>query len=610
MAEWRDEVAWRNHSPEFLRLVQSHRGWEPQPFMTLRVPANTDALNEWIALPRHPNIIEAVAWTSQRITARYAAIAWGRSSSYVQRTVANWGIQLVDVFELILRDVRPEMRAWFLCPSVKVDIGGHVRVAFVAQPHDEAGFAPEVRKPLWSVREAALVYAVGRLLRGLSDVADPSLETIILRASEDSLRRRIKTLDELRKALQPMASNAPIRAGDDLRAWRLFETGVGWLELMWPSAALEAFEQALRCDSAFGLAAEGADIARWLIAGAAQQDEPASRPRPKISYLVYDPPSKVDGDLAWKEVEPVAYRLEQERAFSKALALYRNVDDPGPPAFTARARCHLYVGETGEAIDYATRAIHGDPTIALAHDILTTTLLQRRAFGDALTAADRFVADHRASARAHYLRGRALFANGRVDDARDAFETATKLDPKLLEAQLLGREVERVTGNVRQTVGKQHAPTFEIPQQLAELRDVLISGDTNASIAALRDDRFARDADAQLLLARFLAFDNRLDEAIAVYDLLEATGHRSAALVGKATALLDLGRTGDALSIFEQLPDDADAAEGRARALEQLGRLDEAAEAYRRFIALASSGSDLRVRAAQLALENIAQRRR
>ena len=65
-------------------------------------------------------------------------------------------------------------------------------------------------------------------------------------------------------------------------------------------------------------------------------------------------------------------------------------------------------------------------------------------------------------------------------------------------------------------------------------------------------------------------------------------------------ALLALGKPGDALAIFEQLADDADAAEGAARALAQLGRTAEAAEAYRRFIALAASGSDLRVRAAQL----------
>lgn len=153
---------------------------------------------------------------------------------------------------------------------------------------------------------------------------------------------------------------------------------------------------------------------------------------------------------------------------------------------------------------------------------------------------------------------------------------------------------------MRQSVGSQHAPTFEIPEHLVELRDVLVGGTAAAAIDALRDPRYAEDADAQLLLARFPAFDHRLEAAIAVYDQLAATSHRTAALVGKGLAWLELGRVGDALAIFEQVPGDADAAEGQARALEALGRMDEAAEAYRRFIALAASGSDLRVRAAEL----------
>jgi tetratricopeptide (TPR) repeat protein len=129
---------------------------------------------------------------------------------------------------------------------------------------------------------------------------------------------------------------------------------------------------------------------------------------------------------------------------------------------------------------------------------------------------------------------------------------------------------------------------------------VLIGGDTAAAIVALGDARYATDADAQLLLARLLVFDRRFDAAFDVCDRLVATSHRVPALVGKATALLELGKPGDALDIFAQLPDDADAAEGAARALEMLGRVDEAAQAYRRFIALASSGSELRVRAAEL----------
>jgi len=602
VAEWRKQVAWLNHSAEFLRLEQHAE----QPSMVMRAPyGNTDVLDSWRHVPPHPNIVEAISWTYERVLVRYAAIAWGRSGSNSQRTVATWGMQLVDAFELIRREVSNDLLGLFLRPLTYIDVGNHARLAFAGTYRDQRGLAPEIGKAFPRCEEPAVVYAVGQLLRQLSCVDDPTLETVIARASAENKRRRIKTLAELRGVLRPMATKAPIREGRELDAWKWFEAGVGWLELSWPSTALDAFNAALACDDMFGQAAEGRTVANKLIAQAHEQPIAPSTG----SKITMTPASKVDGYLVWDDVKDEAHRFEQERGFGRALAIYRNVIAPTAPLFASRARCHLYLGETGEAIDYAQRAIRQDPSIALAHDILVTALLQRHMCAEALVEAERFVVAHPAAAWAHYVRGKALFALGRIVDARDAFEQASKLDPRLLEAQLLRREVERVTGNVRAIAGTQHAPTFEIPEQLAELRDVLISGDTNAAVTALRDDRYARDADAQLLLARFLAFDKRLDEAIAVYDQLEATSHKTAALVGKATALLDLGRTGDALSIFEQLPDDADAAEGAARALELLGRHDEAAEAYRRFIALASSGSDLRVRAAQLALEELSRRK-
>ncbi|HEY5951877.1 MAG TPA: tetratricopeptide repeat protein, partial [Kofleriaceae bacterium] len=407
-----------------------------------------------------------------------------------------------------------------------------------------------------------------------------------------------------------------LRVDHELTAWRLFEEGVGWLELGHPHTALSRFEEAL-CYDALAVAHEGkvfalAELGAIPEPSAARRDIAPDMDSHRSQLQRPSNPIRATkaGVIAKSEdLEREALQLEAQRAFAAALNMYRGIVGGNATTFTGRARCHLALGEHGEAIDYAQRALAIDNAHAEALSILTTAMLRRGWLEEALRNAERLVALE-ASGRAHYLRGKALFSLGRMVDARDAFEQAGKLDPQLLEAQLLRREVERVTGNVRQSVGKQHAPTFDIPDQLAELRDVLVSGDTNAAVTALRDDRYARDADAQLLLARFLAFDNRLDEAIAVYDQLAATSHRIAALVGKATALLELGRPGDALSIFEQLPDEPDAAEGQARALEALGRIDEAAEAYRRFIALATSGAGLRVRAAELALDNIAARRR
>jgi tetratricopeptide (TPR) repeat protein len=396
------------------------------------------------------------------------------------------------------------------------------------------------------------------------------------------------------------ASHPTVRTGEVLQSWRWIEEGMGWLELHDYARAQGCFRHAKPI-------ADYEAIRSWGLETSAAQLVKDPKPTPIERDPTIQSGTIVARSLSWAEAEDEGLRRESKGAFADAVHLYHSCD-PGPHVGAlnaALARCYLQLGQLGHALECVQKASLDVETF----EIFINVLLRRRSFDEALKIAEQLVNLDPGRGRSEYLRGKALFALGRMIDARDAFARASSLDPKLLEAQLLRREVERVTGNVRQTVGKQHAPTFNIPEQLAELRDVLISGDTAASITALRDDRYARDADAQLLLARLLAFDKRFDEAIAVYDQVEATSHRTAALVGKASALLELGRAGDALAIVEQL-DDADAAELQARALETLGRLDEAAAAYRRFIALASSGSNLRVRAAQLALEDLATRRR
>ncbi len=556
----------------------------------------------------HPNILSVLAHGRGQTVVRYAPFTWGRRSSDAQRAIASWGLQLVSAYDTVLQQVPTELRGQFVRPVWQIDVGGHIRLAFppASREHLLEHTAPEQHRSWPRCNESALVFAIGKLLAQMSQVDDVTIAMIIDRARAESRRRRFKTLAELRAALTPFGSRQPLRHGDELAAWTLFEDGAGWLALGAARKALGCFEAARTLDES-QLFADGIDEARRELD---MGPDPQHAPPPRHVRRVEEEPAPVIEPRRWAEVEAEARRLERERAFSQALDLYQRVTEVGAPLYVARARCHLHLGDTGRAIDFAQRAVVLDQTIVLAHDILVTAQLSRQMVAEAFRSAEQFVTVHPTCARAHYLLGRALFARGRVGDARAAFEHALKLDPQLLEAQLLRGEVERAVGNLRQSVGAQHAPTFDVPEQLAELRDVLVSGNTHAALAALRDERYARDADAQLLLARFLAFDGQHEAAIAVYDALEATSHRTAALVGKATALLELGRAGDALSIFEQLPNDTDAAEGQARALEQLGRLDDAAEAYRRFIALASSGSALRVRAAQLALDDLARRRR
>ena len=104
------------------------------------------------------------------------------------------------------------------------------------------------------------------------------------------------------------------------------------------------------------------------------------------------------------------------------------------------------------------------------------------------------------------------------------------------------------------------------------------------------------------MLASCLERERRFDDAIAVYERITSPEHRSAALAGKATALLAAGRGDAALAALDAGDQgDADILECRIRVLDQLGRSEEAAATLQRFIALADKRSDLRVRAAQLA---------
>lgn len=201
-------------------------------------------------------------------------------------------------------------------------------------------------------------------------------------------------------------------------------------------------------------------------------------------------------------------------------------------------------------------------------------------------------------AAANYERGKQFLRKGRLYEARAAFERALELDGRMLAALLLRREVDRAIASNRRRLGPAARASVQLPESLERLRDVMLTGDPAAIAAALRVPPYSDDVDAQLVLAGFLSDQ----EAHEIYDRLAAGsgGHR--ALLAKAELLLRTDKAVGALAILDGLaPEqraDVHVIEARARALERLGRLGEAAAEFRRFISLATGGSDIRVRAA------------
>ena len=93
---------------------------------------------------------------------------------------------------------------------------------------------------------------------------------------------------------------------------------------------------------------------------------------------------------------------------------------------------------------------------------------------------------------------------------------------------------------------------------------------------------YAADVLAQLIRAELLADARRFEDALAVFQrFTHDPGQRAVALIGVARMLLELERSEAALVAVDHLagvsPGELEVLELKARALEQLGRGDEAA---------------------------------
>lgn len=595
VVRWDELVDWNLRSKGFGKLATYDDGRliPVIEYEQRSTPQWEDLRALWLDLPVHRNLLEAVDESGDRgLWLRYPALCWPRSffSPRNRILVASWGAQIADAYSVLLRDVGEDRVAHLVSPFVEIDIGGHPRLGFRTvkrtQPH---------------LDERALVYVVGKLMSKLrGDVDDTHLLAVIDACCNPEPQNRYESLYSACVAFQNISRNEVVRSFD-LEQWRVIEEAMGWLAVDESEQALELFELAIEQN-------EYADIAEWGRHHAMMRLGLVRYGEDLLFGPRYFEGNSPEPTRAWSDAEPEALRLEAARDFIGALDIYRCVvvdEANAAVVYTACARAHFESGSFVDAIAFARRALAKEPTRTAARIVLAKALLARRANEEALTEAERLIVDE--PALGEFLRGKALFALGLLHDAREAFDRACTLDPSMLEAMLLRREMDRAISKGRRSVGSQGAIEVDLPPTLVELRDVLLSGNAQQAIAALCDPRYADEPDAQLMVARLFVLDRAFDRALAIYERLASGPHRHAALLGKAAVLLERGSAESALALFDLLcsetPTDADSSEGRARALEKLGRLGEAAAEYRRFVAIATSRSDLRVRVAQLWLE-------
>ncbi|MGE0401385.1 MAG: hypothetical protein AB7T06_32075, partial [Kofleriaceae bacterium] len=153
-----DAASWAGRDARFTSLIgrPKYIGMELAP----RIGASWPHLRDkWIALPRHGNLLDAIAPSDRGVIVRYAALDWSkrflRLEPTTQRTVAAFGAQLAGVFELLLERVHGPDLGLFLQPFAYIDIDDELRVGF------EPGAS--MRPPEMKLDERAFIFVIGRL---------------------------------------------------------------------------------------------------------------------------------------------------------------------------------------------------------------------------------------------------------------------------------------------------------------------------------------------------------------------------------------------------------------------------------------------------------------
>jgi tetratricopeptide (TPR) repeat protein len=443
----------------------------------------------------------------------------------LERVAGSW---LADVLSALAHVYRhAEKPGWLTRFALAMDLDHRVRVGFLPAPS-----AYDPGQP-----------AMAKLVAEVIAATNPptySLATLL-----HSLRQRdYRTLDAACAAIDGASWVRRPRDEQQLRAWRRFERGCGYEECGRLREAAEEYEGALLVDPKLERARTALE---WLRTARA---EPESSPA-------------VD----------LATAAEAAGRFAEARDIYARgdtVDDR-----LGVARCQLALGQLDEAI-----AIVRVIDVPAAAWIEAAARARKADHAGALDAASRLPDDDPA---VWYLRGKALLGLRKHADARAALDRVCALAPGHNAAQILRVEVGRAAARLYRELGRDPPPPAPAGPHADAVARVL-AGDVDGAIALLhaRDDR-----DARVMRASCLAFRGRHDDALAAYTTLDGR----VAAVGRADCLLGLGRIDDALAAYDAAladdPYDVDALDGRARALDRLGRAGDAEIAHRRATAVA-----------------------
>jgi hypothetical protein len=191
-----ERASWEHRSAEFGRLREYDDGRsivvaEFEPVADQSAGEWNSLRWPWLVLPPHPHVLEAMTATDHGLLVRYPALDWSwrpvdlTSDPDALRIVALWGAQLAAALAHVWKSVKPSEAAHFLRPSVKFDLVGDARAAFLPIAASDPDLPDDARDRWPQCDERAAVYVVGntvlRWCTGLTAGGAAQLAAIVTR---------------------------------------------------------------------------------------------------------------------------------------------------------------------------------------------------------------------------------------------------------------------------------------------------------------------------------------------------------------------------------------------------------------------------------------------